>query len=432
MQKNSIEELYSLFKQFPLVCTDTRNIKKDSLFFALRGGNFNGNEFAAKALESGSKYAIVDEEKYCVSENYILVDDVLICLQNLARYHRQQLKIPFIGITGSNGKTTTKELIHAVLSRKYKTLATQGNLNNHIGVPLTLLAITNEHQMAVIEMGANHMKEIEFLCSIALPDFGIITNIGKAHIEGFGSAENIVIGKNELYVHIKNSTGLLFVNSDNQLLLNLSQQIKRVTYGTSETADFNGSFEGSNPFVHMRLSQIKNGDLIKTQIIGKYNFDNCLAAACIGNYFGVKDEEIVFALENYVPSNNRSQVIQKGTNTILMDAYNANPSSMEVAILNFAEMKAVNKIVILGDMLELGAESEKEHQRIADLVEQKGITKMVLVGPLFAKIKTNSEAMKFGDCPAAAVYFSKNPIQNSTLLIKGSRGIKLEGILEVL
>ncbi len=429
MQRITIEALYEIYKKFPLVCTDTRNIQKHSLFFALKGGNFNGNEFAAQALESGSEYAIVDEEKYAVSEKYLLVDEVLTALQNLAKHHRQQLKIPFIGITGSNGKTTTKELIHAVLSRKFNTLATKGNLNNHIGVPLTLLSISPNHEMAVIEMGANHMKEIEFLCHIASPDFGIITNIGKAHIEGFGSIENIAIGKSELYTHIRNKNGVVFVNGDNEQLLNLSRSINQISYGSHSNSHFKGTFQGANPFVELKLDSLSSQPHVKTQIIGKYNFDNCLAAACIGSYFGIDEKEIVAALENYIPSNNRSQVMQKGSNTLLLDAYNANPSSMEVALSNFAEMNAQNKVVILGDMLELGIESEKEHQHLVNLIYKYGNMKTILVGPQFMQVIVAKDTLKFEDSKAALDYLLKNPIANSTILVKGSRGIKLETVL---
>ena len=434
MQKTSVETLYSIFKNYPIICTDTRKVQKDSLFFALKGENFNGNKFATQALESGSKYAIVDEEEYRINENYLLVDDVLTALQNLASHHRNQLKIPVIGITGSNGKTTSKELIHAVLSTKYKTLATQGNLNNHIGVPLTLLAITNEHEMAVIEMGANHMKEIEFLSSIASPDFGIITNIGKAHLEGFGSEENIAKGKSELYQHIQKKNGLLFVNGDNELLISLSQKAKRITYGTNETCDFKARFIDANPFVRFSCSQISNSTntIINTQLIGKYNFENCVAAACMGNYFKVEESKIIEALQNYVPSNNRSQVITKGSNTILMDAYNANPSSMEVAITNFAEMKAENKLVILGEMLELGAQSEKEHQQLINLLQQKNLINAILIGELFKNIKNTIDAKLFSDNKIASEYLKQLSIKNSTILLKGSRGNKLEVLLDAI
>ncbi len=432
MPITSIETLYAVFKNHPLICTDTRNIKKNSIFFALKGGNFNGNEFAAKAIEAGSEYAVVDEKQFCISDNYLLVEDALTALQELAKYHRSHLQIPIIGITGSNGKTTTKELIHAVLSSKYKTLATTGNLNNHIGVPLTLLSISPEHQMAVIEMGANHMKEIEFLCNIAAPDFGIITNIGKAHIEGFGSVENIAIGKSELYTAIKNKTGILFVNGDNDQLTKLSNGIYRITYGTHPNNNFVAAFENSDPFLQLILVTLNKTRILKTQIIGKYNFDNCVAAAVIGNYFGVDENQIVHALENYIPSNNRSQVIKKGSNTILLDAYNANPSSMEVAINNFAAMNVLNKIVILGDMLELGSESEKEHQHIVNLLAEKGLVNAILVGPLFMKVTNNRKMLQFKDSASASEYLSKNKIHNSSILLKGSRGIKLETLLEVI
>ena len=434
MQKTSVETLYSIFKNFPIICTDTRKVQKNSLFFALKGENFNGNKFATQALESGSKYAIVDEEEYRINENYLLVDDVLTALQNLASHHRNQLKIPVIGITGSNGKTTSKELIHAVLSKKYKTLATQGNLNNHIGVPLTLLSITYEHEMAVIEMGANHMKEIEFLCSIASPDFGIITNIGKAHLEGFGSEENIAKGKSELYQHIQKKNGLLFVNGDNELLISLSQKAKRMTYGTNETCNFIAAFIDANPFVRFSCSQFSNSinTIINTQLIGKYNFENCVAAACIGNYFNVDESKIIEALQNYIPSNNRSQVITKGSNTILMDAYNANPSSMEVAIINFAEMKAESKLVILGEMLELGVQSEKEHQQLINLLQQKNLSNAILIGELFKNIKNTIDAKLFSDNKIASEYLKQHAIKNSTILLKGSRGNKLEVLLDAI
>ncbi|MBL0046727.1 MAG: UDP-N-acetylmuramoyl-tripeptide--D-alanyl-D-alanine ligase [Bacteroidetes bacterium] len=429
MQLTTTESLYSIFLKHPLVSTDTRNIIKGSLFFALKGGNFNGNEFASHALDAGSEYAIVDEAKYCINEKYLLVEDGLKALQELAKFHRNRLTIPFIGITGSNGKTTTKELIHAVLSRKFKTLATFGNLNNHIGVPLTLLSITGEHQMAVIEMGANHLKEIEFLCGIASPNFGLITNIGKAHVEGFGSVENIVIGKSELYKHIQNSGGLLFVNGDNAQLMQLSEQINRITYGGRKDNHFTAEFKSADPYVQLELHSLTANPTVKTQIIGKYNFDNCVAAACIGNYFGVAENDILDALEKYVPSNNRSQVMQKGSTTILMDAYNANPSSMEVAITNFAEMKAENKLAILGDMLELGAVSEQEHQRIVNLLSDKAIKAMV-IGPLFQQTSAAFNVLKFPDSTSAGEHLKNNKLENSTLLIKGSRGMKLESLLD--
>ncbi len=430
MQKMTVEKLYTYYKAHPNISTDTRNIKLDSIFFALKGDNFNGNEFAHQALEKGATFAVVDEEKYCISEKYLLVEDVLESLQQLAKYHRNQLKIPFIGITGSNGKTTTKELIHAVLSQKYKTLATHGNLNNHIGVPLTLLSIREEHQMAVIEMGANHMKEIEFLSSICSPDFGIITNIGKAHLEGFGSEENIAKGKSELYTHIKQKAGLLFVNADDSKVMQLSEGNKRICYGSANSSDFIAEYKGSEPFVCLQLNSLTSKPIVNSSIIGKYNFDNCVAAACIGNYFGVDETAIVHALESYVPSNNRSQVMQKGSNTILMDAYNANPSSMEVALANFSSMKSEKKLAILGDMLELGSESELEHQHIADKALASKNTRVILIGPNFQKIKTSASILHFESTAAAGAYLSEQQFKDFTVLIKGSRGMKLEQLLE--
>lgn len=428
----SIEQLYSFFQKYPVVCTDTRTIKKDSLFFALKGDNFNGNEFADKALENGSAYVIIDEEKYMRGEKYLLVKDVLTSLQDLAKYHRSKLKIPFIGITGSNGKTTSKELVHAVLSKKFKTLATLGNLNNHIGVPLTLLSITAEHELAIIEMGANHLKEIAFLSSIASPDYGLITNFGKAHLEGFGSAENIVIAKSELYDHVRSKKGVLFVNGDNELMLKQAGSATKITYGTTSECDFKASFLKADPFVELSIQSFENNQTIKTQLIGKYNFDNCVAAACIGNYFGVSESAIKAALENYVPSNNRSQVVKKNTHTILLDAYNANPSSMEVAIVNFAEMNAQNKVVLLGDMLELGKDTRMEHLKILNLLTQKGFTEVYLVGPNFKACEEHNKFTFFENTSAAFDFLSSKKFTEKTFLIKGSRGIKLETLVDAI
>jgi UDP-N-acetylmuramoyl-tripeptide--D-alanyl-D-alanine ligase len=433
-----IKKLYTHFIKHPVVCTDTRDIKPGSIFFALKGGNFNANEFAEQALNAGCSLAVIDEAKYKKDERYFLVEDVLIALQQLANYHRKQLSIPIISITGTNGKTTSKELVNAVLSQKYNVLATKGNLNNHIGVPLTLLNITAEHEMAIIEMGANHQGEIEMLCNIAEPNFGMITNIGKAHLEGFGGYAGVIKTKNEMYQFIQQKGGKLFVNGDNELLVNLSKNISKITFGTSETVDFKGKLIDCNPFVKLKCASkndatdIDNKPLISTQLIGNYNFENILAAACIGDYFKVSEQQIKNGLENYVPSNNRSQVMQTKNNLLLLDAYNANPSSMNAAIENFAQMQQANKMVILGDMLELGDESEKEHTSIVNLLQQKNILNTILVGPHFIKAGNSNNLKTFATADDLVSYLKQHPVKDATILIKGSRGIKLEKVVEVL
>ncbi len=433
-----IQKLYAHFLEFPYVCTDTRDIKPNSIFFALKGENFNANQFAEKAIQAGCSLAVIDEEQYKIDSRFILVDDVLTALQELASYHRKQLSIPIISITGSNGKTTSKELMNAVLSEKYKVQATKGNLNNHIGVPLTLLSITKEHEMAIVEMGANHQGEIAMLCNLAEPDYGMITNIGKAHLEGFGGAEGVIKAKSEMYTFIKQSNGALFVNNDNELLKGLSKGIKQITYGTSDECDFIGKFIESNPFVKLKCkaksdsTSIDDKPEIATQLIGKYNLENILAAACIGNHFQLSEEQIKAGLEKYVPSNNRSQVMQTKRNLLLLDAYNANPSSMQAAIENFAQMNQPNKMVILGDMLELGTESTKEHEAIVALLDKKNITNVVLVGWHFTEAGRNTSAKTFDTSEEATNYLLQQEIKNTTILIKGSRGIKLEKVVEVL
>lgn len=434
----SIEQLYSIFLDTPSVCTDTRALAKDSIFFALKGENFNGNQFAEQALESGCAYAVIDEEQYKKDDRFLLVPDVLKALQQLAAYHRKQLNIPVIGITGTNGKTTTKELINIVLARAYNTYATKGNHNNHIGVPITILSITKEHQLAVVEMGANHIGEIKELCDIAQPTHGIITNIGKAHLEGFGGPQGVIKAKNELYQYIQGSSGTLFVNLDNNLLRDLSASAKRHTYGTSPDADIIGEYITADPFVQFRWKSsidpnpVNVEETIHTQLVGKYNFENLLAAACIGNYFEVSASEIKAALESYVPSNNRSQVIKKGSNTILLDAYNANPTSMAAALDNFSELPAEKKMLVLGDMLELGNDSAKEHQHIVNLLKEKKLTNVVLVGDHFSKVNNTIGAKNFLTVDEAMSWIKEQKLENTTILIKGSRGIRLEKIVEVL
>ena len=354
-----IIELYTLFKLYPKIITDSRCVENNSIFFALKGENFDGNKFAIKALESGAKYAVIDNAKFKLNDNFILVDNVLKCLQQLASFHREQFVIPLIGITGTNGKTTTKELIHTVLKRKFKTHATKGNFNNHIGVPLTLLEMPLNTEIAIIEMGANHQGEIKELCEIAKPNYGLITNIGKAHLEGFGGFEGVVKAKNELYNFIRNY-GRAFLNSDNKLLSELAENLNSIKYGTKQDSDCFAEILEINPYVKLRWNNID----IQSNLIGKYNFENILAAICIGNFFNVAHSNIKSAVENYIPQNNRSQIVQTKTNKILLDAYNANPTSMSLAIESFELLKSKTKVVILGDMLELGDESIFEHKEI--------------------------------------------------------------------
>lgn len=433
-----MQELYNHFLSNPDICTDTRAIKKGAIFFALKGDNFNANQFAEKALNDGCSIAVIDEPQYKKDERFFLVKDVLETLQQLANHHRRQLSIPILAITGTNGKTTSKELVNAVLSEKYAVLATKGNLNNHIGVPLTLLSIKREHEVAIIEMGANHQGEIAMLCKLAEPDHGMITNIGKAHLEGFGGAEGVIKAKNELYDYIKQKKGKLFVNADNDLLMRLAGTADKITFGSSEATDYYGILMESNPFVKLKCKSkqdqqpIENKKLIETALIGKYNFENILAAACIGDYFKLTAGQIKSGLEKYVPSNNRSQVMQTKSNLILLDAYNANPSSMNAAIENFAQMQKTDKWVILGDMLELGDESEKEHKQIIELLKQKNIQRAILVGPHFMKAADKTFTNLFSTSEEALNYLKSFPVHNATILVKGSRGIKLEKLVEAL
>lgn len=414
----NIENLYKLFKVYGLVDTDTRKIRKHTLFFALKGENFNGNKFAEEALKKGASYAIVDEEEYKISKKIILVQDVLKTLQKLANYHRNQLGLPIIALTGSNGKTTTKELINAVLSKTYKTTATIGNLNNHIGVPLTLLSISESTEIGIVEMGANHLNEIAELSSIANPDYGYITNFGSAHLEGFGSLEGVVKGKSELYNYLREHNKQAFVNYDDKKQIEQSKGI-HVTLLSNEV-----QFVEANPFVKLSYK----GSDIKTNLIGAYNFTNIRAAITIGEFFKVSTSDIVNAIENYIPSNNRSQVVETEFNKIILDAYNANPTSMTAALENFKNLKAENKTVILGDMFELGAYSEIEHQNIANLLKELQFNNVVLVGDNFHKTTTNYQ--KFKTFAELSIYLKEKTITNTTILIKGSRGMALERAVE--
>jgi UDP-N-acetylmuramoyl-tripeptide--D-alanyl-D-alanine ligase len=421
-----MEELYQIYQQYPSVQTDTRKLKKGDLYFALKGPSFNGNTFAAQALEKGAAYAIVDEAQYNVSDRTILVNDVLQTLQDLALYHRQQFTIPFLAITGSNGKTTTKELIHAVLSTTYKTYTTEGNLNNHIGVPLTLLKIKSDAQMAVIEMGANHQKEIESYCRIALPTHGLITNCGKAHLEGFGGEEGVRKGKGELFDFLRSHNGTAFIMADYDYLHQMSQGIQEViSYGTGD-AKVSGAVSQSDPFLEVTFTQGISGK-VKTQLVGSYNLPNVLAAVAVGSFFGVTEEKITTALENYVPSNSRSQLVEKGTNKIILDAYNANPSSMKAAIENFARTESKNKILVLGAMAELGEGSLDEHKAIVGEISRHTWQQVLLVGGDF--LKTDHPYHSFSTPESAGEWLRESGVADAYLLIKGSRSMQMEKVL---
>lgn len=424
--KMEISEIYKIYLSSSTVCTDTREIKKNALFFALKGENFNGNKFAEEALQKGASYVIIDEVEYKKYDNIVLVKDVLKTLQELANYHRKQLTIPFIGITGSNGKTTSKELINSVLSKTYKTTATKGNLNNHIGVPLTLLSIPKDCEIAIIEMGANHVGEIDFLSKIAEPNFGMITNIGTAHIEGFGSYEGVKKGKGELYKFIQARKGKLFVNRADETLMNLSRNIDKITYGSFES-DCIAQLLTTNPTVKLKW----NNETIDSNLYGEYNFENILAAICIGNYFKVSQDKIKQAIEEYRPTNNRSQLVKIGSNTIFLDAYNANPTSMNAAIDTFSENDSKNKLVILGDMLELGSISQQEHQKIIDKVHNLKIATL-FIGNQFSNIDTPYDFIYLKNYEEAIDWIKLNKLNDCNILIKGSRGIRLEKIVEYL
>lgn len=421
-----IEKLYQLFITSSGVCTDTRKIESNCIFFALKGENFNGNKFAEEAIRQGASYSIIDEKEYHINDKTILVDNVLKTLQQLANYHRRQFNIPFIGITGSNGKTTSKELINAVLSQHYKTSFTQGNLNNHIGVPLTLLSIKKDCEIAIVEMGANHIGEIKELCEIAEPNYGIITNIGTAHIEGFGSKEGVIKTKNEMYDFVSTKNGLIFTNNDDELLQKLSANLNKHTYGKSN-ANCIGNLISEIPNVKLNW----NNTEINSTLYGGYNFYNILLAICIGEYFKVPKEKIAKGIETYVSSNNRSQLIKTNKYEIYLDAYNANPSSMNVAIDSFASNSSSNKIMILGDMLELGEISNEEHQNIINKAQQLTI-QTFLIGNEFAKSNNKYNFVHFNNSDNLIEHLKENPLPSSSILIKGSRGIRLEKVAKYL
>lgn len=427
------ENLYQIFLKSKKVIFDSRNAEENSLFFALKGENLDGNAYAKSAIDKGCSYAIIDKEEYVQGSNFILVDNVLKSLQLLANYHRRKLNIPIIAITGTNGKTTTKELVASVLSKKFNVTYTAGNLNNHIGVPLTLLSMDNNTQLGIVEMGANHINEIKTLCEIAEPDFGIITNIGKAHLEGFGSFENIIKAKSELYEYLNTKNGKVFYNSGNNILRSKVEEMNldAITFGSLSSGVY-GEIISSDQYLSLKVSFGDYETKINTQLIGNYNFENVLAASCIGHYYNIDPELIVSAIEEYVPKNNRSQFLKTKKNNLFLDAYNANPTSVEAAIINFSQIPFNDKCIILGDMLELGNDSKLEHQKIIDLIKEYRFDQIFLVGETFYSLEKGNDILKFKNVDEFKVWLEKNNIVNSNVLIKGSRGIRLEKILELL
>lgn len=423
-----IAELYKCFMECGKVTTDSRNCPEGSMFIALKGETFNGNAFAAQALKQGCRYAVIDESEYA-GEGTILVDNCLQALQQLANYHRRQLKTPVIGITGTNGKTTTKELISTVLSRKFNTLYTEGNFNNHIGVPLTLLRLTKEHEMAVVEMGANHPGEIKTLVHIAEPDYGIITNVGKAHLQGFGSFEGVIRTKGELYDFLRAKGGAtIFIQNENPYLNGIAEGLTCVRYGQTAGLYVSGELISCSPFLSFRWTAEGVSHEVNTHLIGSYNLDNMLAAAAIGRYFGVSDDDISSALASYLPHNNRSQLKETADNKLIVDAYNANPTSMMAALKNFRQIEAPHKMVILGDMKELGEASREEHQKVVDYLKECGFDRVVLVGPEFAAATHSYQTFQHVDEVLADIRMHKP--QGYYILIKGSNSMKLSQLPE--
>lgn len=434
----SIDEIYSAYLACGLqVCTDTRKLIRGALFVCLKGESYDANSFALQALEGGCGAVITSNSEYAGRKGVLLVSDGLEALQQLARHHRRQFSIPVFAITGSNGKTTNKELMHAVLSRKFNTLATEGNLNNHIGVPLTLLRLRKETEFAIIEMGANHQGEIAALCAIAEPAFGMITNIGKAHLEGFGGEAGVIKGKSEMYVHLRKNGGRIFVNGDDPLLLSLCSDLPHTRYGTKEENEIIGKEVKQGDTLSF-VYRIKNDPqeqhdtkVLHTQLVGSYNLPNCLAAACAGAYFGVPREAVEEALQAYKPSMNRSQLKTGLRNRIILDAYNANPDSMRSAIENFALMQAERKMLLLGDMFELGEASAQEHLALVKLLQEKAFEQVLLVGKQFSSLGQNN-FRSFGSTDECRAYLKQSPPDGFTILIKGSRGMQMEKLAELL
>ncbi len=426
----NIEKIHDFFLECSSISTDTRKIEKNSMFVALKGDNFDANTFAEEAIKKGASYVIIDNKNYFKNDaKMILVEDSLTTLQELASFHRKKLGIPIIALTGSNGKTTTKELINVVLSKKYKTTATIGNLNNHIGVPLTLLSMTKETEIGIVEMGANHQKEIGFLCSIALPDFGYITNFGKAHLEGFGGVEGVIKGKSELYDYLLSNNKTAFINYDDPIQKGKTIAIKR--YGYSEKLDVEVKVQdiSANPMVKVKYDNID----FNSNLIGIYNANNIIAAITIGQYFKIENTDIKNAIEGYIPSNNRSQIIEKNSNHIILDAYNANPSSMSAAISNFIQLEAIKKNAVLGDMFELGDESLVEHKKIIDLlINEKSIITYFVGNDFFVNKVEANHLNFFKSFEDFSEKIKSLSIKDTTLLIKGSRGMALEKTLDLL
>ena len=423
-----ISSIYQIFLNSNKVCTDSRKIRDNDLFVSLKGPNFNGNKFAETALENGANYAIVDQKEFAVNDNYILVNDCLNTLQKLANYHRKKSKAKIIGLTGSNGKTTSKELIFSVLKLQFKTIATTGNLNNHIGVPLTLLSIEPETEIAIIEMGANHLKEIELLCNITDPDYGYITNFGKAHLEGFINLEGVIKGKSELYTYLMKKSRLIFINNnDNKQLEITKEYTNKFTFGKTNS-NVNYSVNTINPQISISIEDVT----IKSPLFGEYNVENLAAAICIGKYFNMSNTLIKEGVENCIPNSNRSQIIEKGSNKIILDAYNANPTSMQLALVNFNDISEKNKILFIGDMYELGENSHEMHQDIVSTIEEMNFDQTYLLGDLFNKTKFSSKIKAFANLEDLNNNINLEEISNSTILIKGSRGMQLEKILDFL
>lgn len=423
----NIASLYNIYLENQSITTDTRKIKDGDLYFALKGESFNGNKFAAQAIDKGASYAVIDEKEFEVEGKTILVENVLIALQQLAKHHREQLKIPVVGITGSNGKTTTKELIKSVLEQKFNVFATHGNLNNHIGVPLSLLAITKQHQVAVIEMGANHQKEIEFLCTLSKPDIGLITNIGKAHLEGFGGEEGVLKGKTELYTYLKKNNKKTLICTEEPKLMPFVYELNASTYGLNK-ADVCGSISQSKPKLSITFSLVNKKFKADSHLVGDYNANNIMAAVSVGNELGLMGQQIALGIQSYEPTNNRSQLITKESNRIIMDAYNANPSSVKGALENLHDTKSINKLAILGDMLELGDYSEAEHTKVVGQLSEYKI-EAYLVGDEFKKV--NQDLFKvFKSAKELSEHLALIDFKDYLILIKGSRGIKLETVLD--
>ncbi len=428
-----IKELYDIFLSCSSATTDTRAIAQDSMFFALKGESFDGNAFAADALQKGAAYCVIDNPDYRSGNRCILVDDVLETMQRLATYHRRQFSIPVIAITGTNGKTTTKELVTAVLRKRYRTHATQGNFNNHIGVPLTLLSMPADTQIAVVETGANHPGEIDFLCRVAEPDFGLVTNVGKAHLEGFGSFEGVINTKTEMYRYLAGKNGRVFVNADDEILMQHCHSLPHTTYGQSDNADVKGSLVGSKPYMKFYFENGDNVYPVQTQLLGGYNFANAMAAVCVGSYFGVELFDIKRAIEDYHPANSRSQYMETGRNRLFLDCYNANPSSMKAAISNFGALGYPNSVVMLGGMKELGDTSEQEHRDVFRLAGSYGFSLMVFVGDEFSFVKgMEDNVIWFATSREAKRFFANNLLNDCTILIKGSNSTRMGLLVESL